>query len=66
MFKIFCTLTHKRKPLFPSYRMREWTNSRRHISPTAPSTQGSGITAQQTAAALNPIDIPNIPTFHRA
>ena len=31
--KIFCTSTHSRKPLFPSYRMREWTNRQRHLEP---------------------------------
>ena len=33
VFKLFCTSSHSRKPLFPSYRMREWTNRRRHLDP---------------------------------
>ena len=33
IFKIFCTSTHSRKPLFPSYRMREWTRRHRFLDP---------------------------------
>ena len=33
IFKIFCTSTHSRKPLFPSYRMREWTKRHRFLDP---------------------------------
>ena len=35
IFKIFCTSTHSRKPLFPSYRLREWTRRHTYHQPTA-------------------------------
>ena len=33
VFKLCFTSTHSNKPLFPSYRPREWTRRRRHLEP---------------------------------
>ena len=35
VFKIFCTSTHSKKPLFPSYRLREWTGRHTYQHPMA-------------------------------
>ena len=64
-FKIFCTSTHSRKPLFPSYRMREWTNRQRHLEPIGTrcvSLNNIPLNAMQQpqgAAALS------VPAFHK-
>ena len=35
VFKIFCKSTHSRKPLFQSYRLREWTRRHTYQQPTS-------------------------------
>ena len=66
VFKIFCTLTHSRKSLFPSCRMREWTNRDNYLAPLGTrSVSLNGINQPATSIEMTPITaMPNIPTFH--
>ena len=66
VFKIFCTSTHSRKLLFPSCRMREWTNRNNYLAPLGTrSVSLNGINQPATSIEMTPITaMPNIPTFH--